>query len=74
MTEKRLLIDIYCLREAHRNGDLANLDWIRTQHNISDALTKDKKSSALHNVLKTRRIHTPVARWITQGPIASPQN
>ncbi len=51
MTEKRLLIDIYCLLEAYRKGELANLGWIRTQHKISDALTKYKKNSALHNAL-----------------------
>ncbi len=74
MTGKRLLIDIYCLREAYRNVDLANLGWIRTQDNISDALTRDKKSSALHNVLKTQRIHSPVAQWIFQGRICGTQN
>ncbi len=52
---KRLHIDIYCLREAYRKGDLANLCRICTQHNISDALLNDKKSSTLHNVLKTHR-------------------
>ncbi len=41
MTEKRLLIDIYSLREAYRTGDLAKLGCIRTQYNIADALTKD---------------------------------
>lgn len=41
MTEKRLLIDIFCLREAYRNGDLENLGWILTQLNVADALTKD---------------------------------
>ena len=62
--EKRLMIDIFCLREAYRNGDLANLGWIRRQHNIADALTKDLKSSALNDVLRTHITNTPVQQRV----------
>ncbi len=51
MTEKRLLIDIAGLREAYSKGDLSNLGWIRSEYNIADALTKEKKESALHRIL-----------------------
>lgn len=69
MSEKRLLIDIYALREAHKSGDLANIGWIRTKHNLADALTKDMSNSALHSVIKTHRIKTPVEQWVDKGPI-----
>ena len=62
--EKRLMIDIFCLRQAYRNGDLVNLGWIITQHNIADTLTKDLKSSALDDVLKIHFIKTPVQQWV----------
>ncbi len=68
ITEKRLLIDI-CLREEYWNGDLAKLGWICTQHNISDALTKGKKNSSLHLILRTHRLKTPFQPRIDQGPI-----
>lgn len=69
MTEKRLLIDIACLREAYRNGDISQLCWIRSQYNLADAMTKDKKDSALLDALKTHRVNTPVEQWIAEGAI-----
>ena len=63
------MIDIFCLREAYRNGDLANLGCIRAQHNIADAQTKDLKSSALNDVLRTHIINTPVQQRVERGPI-----
>eukprot|EP00171_Calliarthron_tuberculosum_P013570 IDg13570t1 len=41
MTEKSILFEIFSLREACRNGNMAKLGWIRTQNSIADALTKD---------------------------------
>ncbi len=44
-----------------------------TQHNISDALIKDKKSSARHNVLRTHPIHNscrPVDKPRSYSPSA----
>ena len=74
MTEKRLLIDIACLRQAYRGGELANLGWIRSEQNVADALTKDKVNSALHNVLRSHKLRITVQQWISQGMIPSPQD
>ena len=71
MTEKRLLIDIACLRQAYRSGELANLGWIRSEQNVADALTKDKVNSALHNVLRDHKLNVSVQQWISQGMIPS---
>ncbi len=64
-----MLIDIAELREAYREGDLRNLGWIRSEYNIADALTNDKKESALHRVLSTSTLHTHVEQWIAEGGI-----
>ena len=71
MTEKRLLIDIACLRQSYRNGDLANLGWIRSEHNVADALTKEKVYSALHDVLRDHKLLLEVQLWISDGMIPS---
>ena len=71
MTEKRLLIDIACLRQAYRNKELVNLGWIRSGDNLADALTKDKVNSALHDVLRTHKVHVNVEQWISEGMIPS---
>ena len=62
------MTDIFRLRQAYRNEDLANLGWIRIQHNIADALKKYLKSSARNEVLRTRIIMTPVQQWVEKGP------
>jgi len=69
MTEKRLLIDIYGIRQAYRNGEIEQLGWIRSKQNPSDALTKDVKCGALHDILRKHRTGTVVSQWITKGPI-----
>ena len=69
MTEKRLLIDIACLRQAYRSGELANLGWIRSEHNIADALTKDRAQSALLSALRTHKTELKVEQWISEGMI-----
>ncbi len=74
MTEKRLLIDTAILREAYRKGDLSNLGWIRSTHSIADTLTKDTKESALHRVLATATLRTPVEQWIAEGGIPQHKN
>ncbi len=69
MTEKRLLIDTARLSEAYRKGDLSNFGWIRSEYNIADALTKDKKESAIHRVLAAATLRTPVEQRIADGDI-----
>lgn len=49
MTEKRLPIDIAGLREAFRSDKLANIAWIRSESNLTDALTKDQAKGALND-------------------------
>ncbi len=49
--EKRLLIDVFGLREAYRNGEISNIGWIDSS-NIADPLTKTMNHSSLDDVLK----------------------
>ena len=45
--------------------------WIRTQHNIPDALERDKKSTSLQELLRTLLLKTPVQQLIDQSPISN---
>lgn len=69
MTEKLLLIDIFCLWESYDNGNMTKLGWICSQNNIADAQTKEKNSSAMQNVLKSHRVRAPVEQWIDEGSV-----
>ncbi len=74
LAEKRLLTDIYGLRQPYRTGELSKICWIRAQYNLADALTKDFCQNFLHDVRRTHSIHTPVSQWVTQGLIPSHKN
>ncbi len=66
MAEKRLIIGIYCLREAYRAGERFVLGCIRTNHNLSDALMKDQRHWSLHESLRTHRAITPVQQYVDE--------
>ena len=46
-TEKRLLIDLYLLRQAYERREIAEVRWILTEQNPADALTKEKPMPAM---------------------------
>jgi hypothetical protein len=68
-TEKRLLIDIYGLRESYRTGELQNLRRIDTRFNPSDVLTKINSGDYFAHVLGTYRLDHSIAREIGNGSI-----
>lgn len=41
--EKRLMVDIRAAGEVYEVGDISDVGWIRSNHNLSDALTKVQK-------------------------------
>ena len=40
-------------------------------HNVTDALTTDKATSALYKVLRTHKLSLHVVQWISKGKIPS---
>ena len=69
VTEKQLLINIACLRQSYRDGELENLGRIRNGENTADALTKDKVVNALHRILRAHKEGVNVQQWIGHGRI-----
>ena len=45
--EKRLIIDIMCLRQLYERREIAKVKWINGDSNSADAITKSKPSLAL---------------------------
>lgn len=39
-TKKSLMIDLFCVQNTYENDDIDSLFIIRTEHNLTDALTK----------------------------------
>jgi hypothetical protein len=71
-SEGRLKIDMYAAREAYRRHDLDNIALIKSEFNLTDALTKVPGNSALLDALRTHRISHPVAQYVLAPNCLSP--
>jgi len=45
--EKRLMIDIMCLRQAYKRRQIMEVKWINREANPANAITKGKPCAAL---------------------------
>ena len=58
--EKRLMIDIMCLRQAYERREVAEVKWIKGESNPADAMTKTKPSTTLKQLVDTNKIKLEV--------------
>ena len=54
--EKRLMIDIMCLRQSYERRAITEVKWIDGDSNPADSITKSKASTALQRLIKTNHI------------------
>ena len=57
MYEKRLMIDIICLRQAYKHWEITQVVWIEGRINIADTMTKDKPGTGLQNLLDSNKLN-----------------
>ena len=62
--EKRLMIDVMCLRQAYERREIAEVKWIKGNSNPADSMTKAKPSSALTQLLDTNTLQLDVEEWV----------
>ena len=62
--EKRLMIDIMCLRQAYERREVAEVKWIKGESNLADAMTKSKASNALKTLINTNTLQLEVEEWV----------
>jgi len=65
--EKRLMIDIMCLRQAYERREVAEVKWIKGESNLADAMTKSKASNALKTLIDTNTLQLEVEEWVERG-------
>jgi hypothetical protein len=71
--EKRLMIDLACIRQAYERREIAELIWIKGDTNPADAMTKDKKvNGALARLLEDNKITIAPESWIDRDGRAEP--
>jgi hypothetical protein len=54
--EKRLIINIICLRQAYKRREIIEVKWIKGDSNPADSITKNKPLNALNLLLDTNII------------------
>jgi tryptophanyl-tRNA synthetase len=62
--EKRLIIDVMCLRQAYKRREIAQVKWIEGTTNPADSMTKSKPSNALKLLLDTNKVQMKVQEWV----------
>ena len=67
--EKRLMIDVMCLRQAYERRVITEVKWIDGEANPADAMTKGKPCSALTQLIDTNRIDLQAVGWVERSPI-----
>ncbi|KAI0996763.1 hypothetical protein K3495_g11423 [Podosphaera aphanis] len=62
--EKRLMIDLHCLRQSYERREITEILWIHVDKNPADAMTKEKSCDALHRLVETNRFDLEVSGWV----------
>ncbi|RFU29713.1 hypothetical protein B7463_g6637, partial [Scytalidium lignicola] len=62
--EKRLMIDVMCLRQAYERREIAEVKWIQGTTNPADSMTKEKSSNALKQLVDTNKVQLKVVEWV----------
>jgi hypothetical protein len=65
--EKRLMIDVMCLRQAYERRQITEVKWIDGESNPADAMTKGKACAALTNLIDTNTIDLQAIGWVERS-------
>jgi hypothetical protein len=65
--EKRLMIDLLCLRQSYERREIAEVKWIDGNTNPADAMTKGKPCNALKTFLDMNTIDLKVTEWVERA-------
>ena len=58
--EKRLMVDLMCLRQAYERREITEIKWINGGSNPADAMTKSKPCQALKQLVDTNKLDLQV--------------
>jgi hypothetical protein len=62
--EKRLMVDIMCLRQSYERREIAEIKWINGNENPADAMTKSKACPALKALIDSNIINITANKWV----------
>lgn len=70
--EKRLMIDLMCLRQSYKRRVIMEIRWIDGDSNPADAMTKAKPCTALQQLVDTNKVSPSVTGWVERSDMAMP--
>ena len=62
--EKRLMVDLMCLRQSYERRKITEIKWISGGTNPADAMTKSKPCLALKLLVDTNKLDLQVTEWV----------
>ena len=58
--EKRLMVNLMCLRQSYEQREIAEIKWINGNSNPANAMTKSKPCQALKDLINTNTVNLKV--------------
>jgi hypothetical protein len=65
--EKRLMVDLMCLRQSYERRMITEIKWIDGDANPADAMTKGKACNALRDLIDTNKINLSTKEWVERS-------
>ncbi|KAL3702992.1 hypothetical protein TMatcc_010179 [Talaromyces marneffei ATCC 18224] len=62
--EKRLMIDLMCLRQSYERQEISEVRWIDGNSDPANAITKGKPCHALQELIDTNKLRINVNSWV----------
>jgi hypothetical protein len=62
--EKRLIIDVMCLRQSYERREITECRWINGSSNPADAMTKKTPCAALKELIDNNRVSIELKEWV----------
>jgi hypothetical protein len=64
IAEKRLMIDLMCLRQSYERREIAEIRWIDGDSNLAEAMTKSKSCNVLILLIDTNFLNLKITEWV----------
>ncbi len=63
-SEKRLMIDLMCLRQSYKRKKITKIRWIDDSNNLVDVMTKINSCQTLDKLIDTNVIDLKISEWV----------
>ena len=64
--EKRLIVDIMCLRQSYKRQEIMEILWINGDSNPANAMSKAKTCHTLWELINTNMVNIKTLGWVEQ--------